>query len=87
VSQFVDTFAVITITHFYAKGLPIDTAQAVWPQLWVFIGSGYVFKMVVALLDTGPFYIGVHYLSRYLDIDPFAEHARDREAVGLNLEP
>ena len=24
VSQFVDTFAVITITHFYARGLPID---------------------------------------------------------------
>jgi len=84
VSQFVDTFAVITITHFYAKGLPIDAGQALWPQLWVFIGSGYVFKIVVALLDTGPFYIGVHYLSRYLEIDPFEEHARDREAVGLD---
>ena len=35
VSQFVDTFAVITITHFYAKGLPIDGVQALWPQLWV----------------------------------------------------
>jgi hypothetical protein len=83
VSQFVDTFAVITITHFYAKGLPIDVSQAIWPQLWIFIGSAYVFKMVVALLDTGPFYLGVRWLSGYLQIDPMQEHARDREAVGL----
>jgi len=75
VSQFVDTFAVITITHFYAKGLPIDSEAAIWPQLWVFIRSGYVFKLVIALIDTVPFYIGVHYLSRYLEIDPNAEHA------------
>ena len=81
VSQLVDTFAVITITHCYARGLPIDPNLAVWPQLWVFIGSGYVFKMAIALLDTGPFYLGVHYLSRYLEIDPTREHARDREAV------
>ena len=73
VSQFVDTFAVITITHFWARGLPIDAEAALWPQLWVFIASGYVFKLVVALLDTGPFYLGVHWLSRYLEIDPSAE--------------
>ena len=76
VSQFVDSFAVITITHFYAGALPIDAAQPVWPQLWVFIASGYVFKMTVALVDTAPFYVGVHYLSRYLQIDPNAEHAK-----------
>jgi uncharacterized integral membrane protein (TIGR00697 family) len=73
VSQFVDTFAVITITHFYAKGLPIDASHALWPQLWVFIGSSYVFKLMVALLDTIPFYAGVHYLTGYLEIDPTAE--------------
>ncbi len=74
VSQFVDSFAVITITHFYAKGLPIDPNAAIWPQLWVFIASGYVFKLVIALCDTLPFYVGVHYLSRYLEIDPDVEH-------------
>ena len=74
VSQFVDTFAVITITHFYAKGLPIDPNGAIWPQLWLFIASGYMFKLVIALFDTLPFYLGVHYLSRYLEIDPNAEH-------------
>ncbi len=76
VSQFVDTFAVITITHFYAKGLPIDPNAAIWPQLWVFIASGYVFKLVIALFDTLPFYIGIHYLSRFLEIDPNAEHGQ-----------
>ena len=80
VSQFVDTFAVITITHFWARGLPIDAEAALWPQLWVFIASGYVFKLVVALLDTGPFYLGVHWLSRYLEIDPNAEFSGEAGA-------
>lgn len=74
VSQLVDSFAVITITHFYAKGIPIDPDSAIWPQLGVFIASAYVFKMVVALFDTVPFYVGVHYLSAYLQIDPRAAH-------------
>jgi uncharacterized integral membrane protein (TIGR00697 family) len=76
VSQFVDSFAVITITHFYARALPIDDAQAIWPQLWVFVGSAYVFKMVIALCDTLPFYLGVHWLSRYLEIEASEEHGR-----------
>ena len=80
-SQFVDSVAVITITHFVAHGLPIDAGRALWPQLWVFIGSGYVFKMAVALLDTIPFYLGVGLLARYLDIDPTLEHEADREEV------
>jgi uncharacterized integral membrane protein (TIGR00697 family) len=79
VSQFVDTFAVITITHFYAKGLPIDPTAAIWPQLGVFIASGYVFKLIIALIDTLPFYVGVHYLSRFLEIDPNAEHGQGED--------
>ncbi len=79
VSQFVDTFCVITITHFYAKGLPIDPTAAIWPQLWVFIASGYVFKLVIALCDTLPFYVGVHYLSLFLEIDANAEHGQGDE--------
>ena len=72
--MFVDSFCVITITHFWAAGIPIDAAQPVWPQLWLFIASGYVFKAAVALIDTLPFYLGVRALSRYLEIDPFVEH-------------
>jgi len=70
VSQFVDTVAVITITHFYAHALPVDPDKPIWPQLGVFIGSGYVFKAVVALLDTVPFYVGVRWLRGYLEVDP-----------------
>ncbi len=81
VSQLVDTFAVITITHFYARGIPLDAAEPIWPQLWVFIGSAYLFKACVALLDTIPFYIGVRWLSGYLEIDPTLEHEADAEQV------
>ena len=76
VSQFVDTFAVITITHFWAGAIPIEDGRAVWPQLWVFIGTGYVFKVLSAAADTLPFYVGVRWLSRYLEIDHMAEHRR-----------
>jgi uncharacterized integral membrane protein (TIGR00697 family) len=85
VSQFVDTFAVISITHFFARGIPVDAALPIWPQLWVFIGSGYVFKVVVALLDTIPFYLGVRWLSGYLEIDPNQEHRADSEEVSLGV--
>jgi uncharacterized integral membrane protein (TIGR00697 family) len=83
VSQFVDTFAVITITHYATRGIPVDPDQALWPQLWVFIGSGYVFKFTVAMLDTIPFYLGVKWLGRYLEIDPHLEHQADLEQAAL----
>ena len=69
VSQFVDSFAVITITHYYVGTLPVDEGSAIWPQLWVFIGSSYVFKFGAALIDTLPFYVGTKWLSRYLELD------------------
>ncbi len=77
VSQLVDTVAVITITHFWARALPVDASQPIASQLAFFIASGYVFKMLVALLDTLPFYLGVRWLSRYLEIDPRALHEGD----------
>ena len=73
VSQLVDTTAVILITHFYAGALPVDLQQPIWDQLLVFIASGYVFKLVIAALDTAPFYLGVRWLSRYLEHDPLHE--------------
>ena len=69
VSQFVDSFAVLTITHFYANGLPVDSSLPIWPQLWTFILAGYVFKLVCAAIDTVPFYFIVRWLSGYLEID------------------
>ena len=80
VSQLVDTTAVILITHFWAGALPVHDDQPISPQLVTFITSGYVFKLVVALLDTIPFYIGSAFLVRYLQIDPRAEHDADTAA-------
>ena len=42
--------------------------EPLWPQLLVFIASGYVFKLVVAALDTGPIYLAVRYLRGYLGL-------------------
>ena len=74
VSQLVDTTAVILITHYYAHALPIDPDQAIGRQLALFIFTGYAFKFMVAALDTLPFYMGVKWLSRYLEIDPTKEN-------------
>ncbi|MFG0285018.1 MAG: queuosine precursor transporter [Phycisphaerales bacterium JB039] len=74
VSQLVDTTAVILITHFYAKALPVDADRDIWPQLLVFIATGYVFKAAAALVDTIPFYLGAGALARYLRL-PLPHHA------------
>jgi uncharacterized integral membrane protein (TIGR00697 family) len=74
ISQLVDTTAVILITHYYAHALPVDPAQPLGRQLALFIFTGYAFKFVIAAFDTIPFYIGVHYLKRYLQLDPMKEH-------------
>lgn len=73
VSQLVDTTAVILITHFFAHALPINEGVAIWPQLWVFIATGYVFKLLAALIDTVPFIIGTRVLVRYLRLAPAGE--------------
>jgi uncharacterized integral membrane protein (TIGR00697 family) len=82
VSQLVDTVAVILVTHYYAKALPVDMAKPIFNQLLIFIVSGYTFKLIVALVDTGPFYLGVHYLSRYLEIDPLADFETEALSTG-----
>ena len=81
ISQLVDTTAVILITHYGAGALPINPDQAVIPELLIFIGSGYVFKLAIALVDTGPLYVAVNYLSKYLQIDPTEEHKDEVEPV------
>ena len=76
VSQIVDTTAVILITHFYAAALPINDGEPLWPQLLTFIASGYAFKLLVAMADTGPIYLAVRYLRPYLGLQG-TEEARD----------
>ncbi|MCZ6837406.1 MAG: queuosine precursor transporter [Planctomycetota bacterium] len=81
ISQLVDSIAVIFITY-WVGGLAgiIDTDRNTVNQLLLLIITGYAFKLVIALFDTIPFYVGVHYLSTYLQIDPTREHEADGEA-------
>ena len=69
VSQLVDSVAVILITHYVANGLPINEELSISIQLFYFIASAYIFKVIVALLDTIPFYIGTRFLRRYLQVE------------------
>lgn len=66
VSQLVDASAVIFIT-FWNPFVSGETSLKVMLGL---VASNYAFKVLVAALDTIPFYIGVHYLRQYLKIDP-----------------
>jgi uncharacterized PurR-regulated membrane protein YhhQ (DUF165 family) len=65
-SQMVDSVMVITVTF----GAAFMRGDMAFNTLLVLIGSNYLFKATVALLDTGPFYLAVHYLRRYLHLDP-----------------
>lgn len=62
ISQGVDSFMVITVTFgaaFLADKISLE-------QVLVLMRDNYLFKLVVALCDTLPFYLGVHYLTKYL---------------------
>jgi uncharacterized PurR-regulated membrane protein YhhQ (DUF165 family) len=65
ISQMVDSVLVISVTF----GAVLLAGGMTMEQLLILMGSNYLFKMIVALLDTGPFYLGVHYLKNYLEIE------------------
>lgn len=73
-SQLIDSVAVILITFYVAEGIPRDPSMSEVDQLMMLILSSYIFKFVAALIDTVPFYFGVRWLSRWLQIDPNEEH-------------
>ena len=66
ISQLVDSTAVILITHFVVDGLPRTIDGELTHSLIYFIMSGYVFKMVIAILDTIPFYYLAKKLKPYI---------------------
>lgn len=74
ISQLVDTVAVILITNYFAFKLTTQDSVPDYIELSVLIMTGYAFKMVVALLDTIPFYLGVGWLKNYLQFDPTIQH-------------
>ena len=67
-SQLVDSVAVILITHYYAKALPIPEGMSVMNALLLFILSSYTFKFIFALIDTIPIYFVVGKLRKYLHV-------------------
>jgi len=86
-SQMVDSVAVITITYFTARNaIQIAPGETVMHGILILILSNYVFKMVSALLDTVPFYIGTKLLSRYLQIDPMRGYEDEKYEKGETVE-
>lgn len=74
VSQLIDTVAVVLIAHFLSRdGLPLDPDKGMWAELIVIIASGYVFKLLIALIDTGPAYLAVKILRPYLGLKQYEE--------------
>ncbi|EAQ96223.1 queuosine precursor transporter [Congregibacter litoralis] len=75
-SQMVDSVMVVTVTF----GAAFLRGDVTTKALAILVGSNYLFKACVALLDTGPFYVAVHYLRRYLHLEEgsyaAAEHAQ-----------
>ncbi len=82
VSQMVDSLAVIFITYAWASyALPLDYNQPIFGQLLTLVFSSYVFKLVVALLDTIPFYLLTKWLSKYLEINPNANYTEQSKEI------
>lgn len=75
-SQLVDSLSVVLITFYLTNAIRIPEGYSTIKFLLVLIFSNYFFKMVAALLDTIPFYIGVKFLSSYLNIDPIKEYKK-----------
>jgi hypothetical protein len=72
-SQMVDSITVVSVTF----GAAFLRGEIALQALLVLIGSNYLFKAVVALLDTGPLYLLVHWLRRYLELPPGESAAAD----------
>ena len=65
ISQLIDSCAVILITHYLVDGLPKSSDGELTHSLFYFIMSGYLFKLIIALLDTLPFYYLTNKLKRF----------------------
>jgi hypothetical protein len=77
-SQLIDSIAVVLITYYGAKAIDIHPDTHVFSFLMMLIASNYMFKMTSALLDTIPFYLGVKWLSKYLNIDPMKDFEQEK---------
>lgn len=64
-SQMVDSVVVVSVTF----GAMVLRDEMVFATLLTLIGSNYLFKAAAALIDTGPLYLAVYYLRRYLHLN------------------
>lgn len=65
ISQLVDSFMVILVTF----GATYFAGKMATATLVTLMLSNYLFKFCVAILDTGPFYLGVYQLRKYLQLE------------------
>ncbi|MCB0484038.1 MAG: queuosine precursor transporter [Flavobacteriales bacterium] len=56
-SQLIDTFLVVTVLFIGVKS---------WEEMWAITADGWLFKVLMALLDTPLFYLAVYLCRRYL---------------------
>ncbi|MFW5657976.1 MAG: queuosine precursor transporter [bacterium] len=69
-SQLVDSISVVAITYFYTENaIQIQPGETVTHAIMILIFSNYIFKLSAALIDTIPFYLGVNFFSKYLNLD------------------
>jgi len=59
-SQFVDTLCILLLLC-YNDIIP-------WDKFWILLGSGFLFKVLVALVDTPLLYLGVYLFRRKYDL-------------------
>lgn len=70
ISQLVDTTAVILVTYSNTPHVfTMKEGYSVAENLTIIIASAYVFKLIVALLDTIPFYFAAVGLNKYLKLE------------------
>lgn len=77
-SQLIDSVAVILITFFGTRSIEVQEGHHAASFITILILSNYFFKMTSALLDTLPFYIGVKFLSKFLNIDTIKDYKQDK---------
>lgn len=61
-SQLIDTAVISGFTF----GVALVAGDISVKQFFIYLASGYAFKVTVAMLDTGPMYLARHYVRRYI---------------------
>ena len=69
ISSLIDTICVISITHYLSRSIPLPEAESELKGLFLLISYAYIFKFIIALLDTPLLFIGVKHLKKYLGIN------------------